>query len=279
VTSRPIEDVLEECRRLIDTGHREIVLCGVFLGAFGRSTAIRRRWGNERAPLVELLERIAELPGLWRVRLSSLEPGDLSDELLSAAEHPRVAKHFHLPLQSGSEAILRRMNRQYTAAAYLKGVARLRERLDRPAVTTDVIVGFPGETEEDFARTLDAAQQAGFAKIHAFPFSALEPTAAWHRRREAPPSRIVRRRMAELGEVETRTAEAFRRDLLGERLEALVESTRPGPGLRQAMTGRYQTVVFEDGPGIAPGDVVEVDIEAVQESGLRGRVVQPARET
>ncbi|MCJ7544668.1 MAG: radical SAM protein [Phycisphaerae bacterium] len=161
-----------ECRDLVAAGHREIVLCGVFLGAYGRDTAVRSRWGEQRSQLPNLLRRLAAIDGLWRLRLSSLECLDITDELLAACtETSTVASHFHLPLQSGSNRILRRMNRRYTVEQFLDAVARLRAALDRPAITTDILVGFPGEEEADFAATLAAARHAGFAKIHAFPFS------------------------------------------------------------------------------------------------------------
>ena len=103
VWSREPGEILRECRRLVEAGHKEIVLCGVFLGAFGRATAVRRRWDDAPSALPELLKQVAGLDGLWRVRLSSLEPGDVSDELLAAVRDlPRVAPHFHLPLQSSS---------------------------------------------------------------------------------------------------------------------------------------------------------------------------------
>jgi len=115
VWSRDADEVVAECRRLVQAGHKEIVLAGVFLGAYGRDTTIRRRWDKRPDALAGLVRRVADIDGLWRVRLSSLEPGDLTDELLAAAgELPNFAPHFHLPLQSGSPRILSRMNRQYS---------------------------------------------------------------------------------------------------------------------------------------------------------------------
>ncbi|MHC4294473.1 MAG: MiaB/RimO family radical SAM methylthiotransferase, partial [Planctomycetota bacterium] len=162
VWSKEIETIEAESRRLVAAGHREIVLVGVFLGAFGRTTALRRRWAkDEPAKLPELLRRIARIEGLWRVRLSSLEAGDLTDELLEVCRRePRVAPHFHLPLQSGSQKILQRMNRQYTLGEYRETIERLRGKLADPAITTDIIVGFPGEEESDFAATLELARFA-----------------------------------------------------------------------------------------------------------------------
>jgi threonylcarbamoyladenosine tRNA methylthiotransferase MtaB len=272
VWSRPIGEILDECRRLIDADHREIVLCGVFLGAFGRPSAIRRTWSNPAgSPLADLLREVAELPGLWRVRLSSLEPGDLTDDLLNALLHPAVAPHLHLPLQSGSSEILRRMNRQYTPQQFRRTADRLREALDRPALTSDIIVGFPGESDAHFQATLDIAAEAGFAKIHAFPFSAIKPTRAWQRRKQAPPAELVRERLEQLAELETALATRYREQFVGQTLPALVERTPPGQD-RKAMTDRYLAATFK-GPAELIGEVVDLRITAATDDGLAGELL------
>ncbi len=267
---RPMHAVVAQCRALVAAGHREIVLCGVFLGAYGRDTTIRRRWGGGPARLPELVRRVADIEGLWRVRLSSLEPGDVTEELIDACRAPGVAPHFHLPLQSGSPAVLRRMNRQYTADDYRRAVDLLREAFDRPAITTDIIVGFPGEGEVEFRQTLAAARHAGVAKIHAFPFSAIAGTAAWTYRREAAPPAVRKRRSGELAALERELAAAYRARLVGEKLEGLVEAGRGARHQRRAMTGRYQTVFFSG--GARPGDVVRLRVTGVREDGLAGRL-------
>ena len=272
VWSRTIEQVRAECLGLVNSGHKEIVLSGVFLGAFGRRTALRRRWEDGGSLLPELLSEIAGIEGLWRVRLSSLEPGDVSDELLDVFRgNEKAAPHFHLPLQSGSQRILQRMRRQYTADEFRRTVDRIRSAVDAAAITTDVIVGFPGESDEDFAETLHMARYAGFAKIHTFPFSAIEGAAAWEYRREAPPPPVVKERIGQLGELESQMAVEFRRQFIGMQIEAVVESTRPAPGIRQAMTDRYITVRFSP-PKHArlTGKVVSLDIDGAWSGGLRG---------
>ncbi len=274
VWSRPREDVLAECRQLVAAGHREIVLSGIFLGAYGRDTANRVRWPEGPQPLAELLRSVASIEGLWRVRLSSLEPGDVTDELIDVCRAlPAVAPHLHLPLQSGSPDVLKRMNRQYTPDEFRSAVDRLRSALDRPALSADVIVGFPGETDRDFQETLNVARHAGFAKIHAFPFSPIEGTQAWRHRKDQPPREVVRQRMARLAELEAELASSFRGQLVGEVHEALVESTRPAEGVRQGMTDRYQLVEFPAAGDDLIGSVVNVHIEGVTDTGLRGRLV------
>jgi threonylcarbamoyladenosine tRNA methylthiotransferase MtaB len=276
VRSRPVEDVLDECRSLLDAGHRELVLCGVFLGAYGQPTAIRRHWDQPRDALAGLLRAVADLPGLWRVRLSSLEPGDVSDALLDLlADHPRVAPHLHLPAQSGSDRMLRAMNRQYSVENLRQTAATLHRRLDRPALSTDLIVGYPGETDDDFRRTLELVREVGFMKLHVFPFSPVEPTGAWHRRHHAPPQPVVPRRIDELNALGKDLASRYREQFVGDRLEAIVESTRPEPGTRQAMSDRYLTVAFPAPPTgrNLTGQVVTLAVDRATPAGLQGVVV------
>jgi len=270
VWSRALDAVLSECRALVAAGHKELVLAGVFLGAYGRNTAVRKRWPDEPAKLPELIRRVAAIDGLFRLRLSSLEPGDLSDELLGVCrDTPNFAPHFHLPLQSGSPAVLRRMNRQYTVEQYERTIARLRDAFDRPAVSTDILVGFPGESEADFGATLAVARGAGFTKIHAFPFSAMPGTAAWQFRHEAPPTAVIRERMVRLAALERDLSRAFRRSLVGEGVDALVEAS-PKRGEGRAMTGRYQTAFFRDGAA-EPRDIIRLLVTGVRDDGLVAR--------
>ena len=269
--SRPADEILAQCSALLDSGHAEIVLTGVFLGAYGRDSAIRRRWTNpQQSPLAELLAKVASLPKLWRVRLSSLEPADVTEPLLDALAHPAVAPHLHLPLQSGSARILRKMNRQYTPAQFDQAVARLRETLDEPTLTTDIIVGYPGESEADFAETLSRARDSGFAKIRAFPFSAIEPTLAWQHRSETPSAEVVRERLARLGDLEADLARAARESFIGQSLQAVVE-TAPPAGPRRAMTDRCFTATFHDPAETPAGTIVELKITGQDDTALLGQ--------
>ncbi len=179
--SKPPDELLKEARQLVAAGHVEIVLTGIFLSAYGRETALRRRQskaaGNPLARAIELL--CTGVPGLGRIRLSSLEPGDLDDDLLQTLRsHPQVVPHFHLPVQSGSSAVLRKMNRQYTRDDFLRLLDRIDLAFDRPALTSDIIVGFPGETDADFQQTLEVVNRARFIHMHVFPFSPRPGTAA-----------------------------------------------------------------------------------------------------
>lgn len=269
---RPAEEILREVKTLAGNGHKEIVLCGVFLGAYGRETTSRRRWqGHSRLP--ELLRRVSATEGLWRVRLSSLHPGDVTEELLEVfGDRPGVAPHLHLPLQSGSAEILRRMGRHYSPDDFLDAVRRFRQTVVTPAVTTDIMVGFPGETDEDFAQTLRVAREAGFGKIHVFPFSARRETAAWQWRREAPPSETIKDRCRRLAALERESAEAFRRQFLGRTVEALVvrPNSKTPPGCARGLTDRYIEVTFPANGQDLAGQVMAVQVTGLAETHLTG---------
>lgn len=224
LTWRPTDEVLDQARRFIDAGHQEIVLSGVFLGGYGRATTKRSRFAEPGEPLADLVKKILQLPGLGRLRFSSLEPGDCTPRLLDViAASETVARHLHLPLQSGSDHILKRMARQYTAGQYRQAIERARSRMPDIAFTTDIIAGFPGEEDADFNATLNLAQIAQFSKIHIFPFSPREGTVAYRWRDETPPSQIVKSRLRRLRECERQLALAFRRRFIGKTVRVLVE--------------------------------------------------------
>jgi len=275
VWSRDVDHAVAECARLVAAGHREIVLTGVCLGAYGQSTTLRRRWGQRESMLPELVARVAGIEGLWRVRLSSLAPDDLTDRLLAVCrDTPNFAPHFHLPLQSGSQRILRLMNRRYTVDQFRRTVDRLRQAFDDPAITTDIIVGFPSEDEADFAATLDVARYAGFAKVHAFPFSPVKPTAAWVRRDQAPPAKVVRERLARLARLARELAGAYRRRFIGRVVPGLVQRARKcDNGRRQAMTDRYLKVSFPTGKEDPTGKIVRLRIDGEARRQLHGVIV------
>lgn len=229
--SKPAEVILEEAKALTAAGHKEIVLTGIFLGAWGRTTARRRHWAPSAPnPLPTLLRQILTLPDLIRLRLSSLEPADVTDELIEVyQQYPNLVPHLHLPLQSGSNDILKRMARQYTAEDYLTICRKLQERLDRPAITTDIIVGFPGETDEDFEKTVEMCRQVRFAKMHIFPFSPRRGTAAARMKPRVSAERI-RKRVHQLQQLDTQLQKDFRRQFIGQTVRVILEQTDPPAG-------------------------------------------------
>ena len=242
--SRDPESVLSEITRLVDNGYREIVLTGIHLGHFGVE-ATRGRSGRPPYRLWHLLRDIDRLPGEFRVRMSSLEAAEVGDDFLATVpECRRLVPHFHLCLQSGSDQVLSRMKRRYRAGRFVEQVHKIRERLHKPALSTDVIVGFPGETDADFDETLRVCEAAGFLKIHAFPFSRRRGTPA-HDFPDQVPAGVKQQRMQQLRELEARLQARYHLELQGERLQVLVEA-RPAQTVGH-VTGtacRYVSVEF-----------------------------------
>ena len=227
LTSRPLPHILDEVRRLVDGGHREVVLTGIHLGHYGvdwNRYEPKERWTR----LSHLVREIAELPGDFRVRLSSIEATEVTRELIDVmAEHPeKVAPHLHISMQSGSDSVLRRMRRRWGAKRFVDRCHLVRARLDRPAITTDVIVGFLGETDAEFAETVDVCRQAGFSKIHIFPFSARRGTPAADMPGQLP-KQVKQQRGRELARVEMDLRDEYFASLSGMKLRVLVEGESP----------------------------------------------------
>jgi threonylcarbamoyladenosine tRNA methylthiotransferase MtaB len=212
------------------------------------------------------------LPGHFRVRLSSIEATEVTRELIEVmAEHPRrICPHLHICLQSGSDAVLRRMHRRWAARRFVDRCQLVRERLDDPAFTTDVIVGFPGETDDDFAATCRVCEEVGFSKIHIFPFSPRRGTPA----AEMPdqiPSHVKAARHAELAEVERRLRERYFRGLIGRELTVLCESpVESRPGWVEGTTCRYAPLTLP-GNATAIGQLSRVRPSRLGTSEDRGQ--------
>ena len=180
LTSKPVEQVREEVRQLAEQGIREVVVTGIHLSSYGVEGGDAGAFiKSQGIPLLELLEAIQEIEGIERIRLGSLEPRIITWEFVRRlAENTKICPHFHLSLQSGCDTVLKRMNRRYTTAEYRERVEILREIYEHPAITTDIIVGFPQETEEEFQKTRDYAKQIGFSQIHVFKYSRRQGTVA-----------------------------------------------------------------------------------------------------
>jgi threonylcarbamoyladenosine tRNA methylthiotransferase MtaB len=240
LASRPLEHVLDEVRRLVDNGYREVVLTGIHLGHYGvdwNRNAPKRNWIR----LSHLLRGIAELPGDFRVRLSSIEATEVTRELIDAlADYgDKVAPHLHISMQSGSDAVLRRMRRRWGTQRFIDRCKLVQERLDRPAITTDIIVGFPGETDRDFQETVAAARTIGFSKIHVFPFSPRRGTPAADMPNQVP-KHVQSERSRELVAVESELRDSYYRSLIGRPLRVLVETPTAAKWLGTSC--RYATV-------------------------------------
>jgi threonylcarbamoyladenosine tRNA methylthiotransferase MtaB len=251
------------------------VLTGIHLGHYGVDLADRRP-GGLRIDLAHLVSRIVGLDGRFRLRISSFEAVEVTPELLALmAERPdRICPHLHVSMQSGSDAVLERMQRRWASGRFVDQCARIRESLDNPALTTDVIVGFPGESDADFEATCRVVDQIRFSKIHVFRFSPRQGTAAATMPDQVP-GKIKRRRAAELAEIARRLRHRFLQGLLGRRLEVLVEAPASGrPGLLAGTSARYAPVELPCGEDRI-GRLVCVTAGAV----LNGRILAEDRAT
>jgi threonylcarbamoyladenosine tRNA methylthiotransferase MtaB len=269
--SRGPEEIAEEVAGLVAGGCREIVLTGIHLGHYGIDLS-RGRPKPQWRRLWHLLRRLGELPGEFRIRLSSLEAAEVRDDLVKVlSDVPRVVPHLHVCLQSGSDRILARMKRRYRVPGFLERCRRLRQILDQPALTTDLIVGFPGETDADFEATCRVVREVGFSRIHVFSYSPRHGTPAAAYPDRIPPAVIAGRR-ERLRVIERDLADVYYRSLVGRRLEVLVEGPAPArPGHVTGTSCRYAPVVF---PGHAPALVrrlVPVRGERVADGLVFGR--------
>lgn len=215
VRSRKEEDVLKEARGMAQAGYREIVLTGIHISSYGID-----RGGSELLPL---LEKLSGIEGIERIRLGSLEPGIVTEEFARRiAAMKKVCPHFHLSLQSGSDTVLRRMNRRYDTAAYYRAVEQLRTNYTSPAITTDVIVGFPGETEEEFRQTEAFLRRVGFYEMHIFKYSRRHGTRAAEMEGQLTEARKAGR-SDRLMKLEREMSRAYRESFVGKTQEVLFE--------------------------------------------------------
>lgn len=226
LASRPQDHILDEVKRLTESGHREVVLTGIHLGHYGvdwNRNQPREKWIR----LASLLRDMCEISGDFRIRLSSIEATEVTRDLISVLKdyEDRIVPHLHLCLQSGSDSVLRRMRRRWGTKMFLDRCQLLRDSLNKPAITTDIIAGFPGETESEFQETLDTCRTAGFSKIHAFPFSTRRGTPAAEMPNQIEKS-IRSERVSALSRLETQLREEYYQQLVGEDLEVLIESTQ-----------------------------------------------------
>ena len=218
IRSRAPEDVIEEVKRLAASGTGEVVLTGIHVSSYGKEKGL-----EPAQELLQLLSRLQLISGIRRIRLSSLEPRIMTEDFVRGIRRlTKVCPHFHLSLQSGCDATLRRMNRRYTTQQYLDSVRMIRAQYDSPAITTDIIVGFPGETDEEFAQTMDFVKNVGFYEVHVFRYSARKGTAAVSFPNPCTDQEKARR-SAQLLALTHEQADGFRGQFLGRKEEILLE--------------------------------------------------------
>ena len=262
VRSRHVEDILQEIKGLVANGYQEIVLTGIHISSYGidfekeawekgRSVEVLKAEGRHdysgASKLIDLVERIHDIEGLRRIRIGSLEPRIITEEFAKRlAALPKVCPHFHLSLQSGCDATLKRMNRHYTTEEYLHSVELLRKTLNRPAITTDVIVGFPQETEEEFEETKAFLEKIHFFEMHIFKYSKRKGTIAAEMPGQVPDGKKAERSNILL-ELERVHSKEFRSFYVGKEAEVLFEERKliGGKGYQIGHTVDYVKVAVE----------------------------------
>ncbi len=253
-------DVLAQARRLIDSGYREIVLTGIHIGLYGLDC-------EPPSDLASLVRRLLALGGDIRFRISSLESAEISEELLDLfVASPRLVPHLHIPLQSGDDRVLRRMNRPYATAEYAQVVERIATRLPEAAIGADVLVGFPGESEEEFEATCAFLARLPLAYLHVFPYSRRPGTVAAEMAGQVP-AKVKEERVARLRRLDEELRRAFRARFVGRVRPVLVERWRRGEA--RGLTDNYIPVCFPAPRNLA-NQVVRVRLVACEDKGMLG---------
>ena len=265
--SRPVPEVLGEVAHLAGHGVREVTLVGQTVEAYGADLE-PAAGAASRPDLATLFEEIERIDGIDRVRFLTSYPRDMTDRIIDAvADLPRVCEHFNIPVQSGSDSMLARMRRGYTVAQFEERVARIRERMPHATLATDVIVGCPGETEEEFLATVNLLERAAFNVIHVAAYSPRPGTYASRKMEDDVPREVKRERLQVIERLHAESASRHNQPLLGSRLEVLVEREQEGRSSGRARGGQ---LVHFDGTGLV-GRLVEVDVDEVSPWSLQGR--------
>lgn len=264
--SRSLESIRTETQRLISAGFKEIVLIGIHLGCYGKE--------NPDGPtLYDAVKTVLDVPGVQRLRLGSLESVEVEPRLLTLMqEDARFCRHLHLPLQSGCDKTLQAMHRPYTTAKFKTLLADIKTNVPDIAITTDVIVGFPGETEADFETTCKFAESCGFSKMHIFPFSARKGTPA-EKFAGAVTEAVKKERADILGGIDETMHKTFLQAMVGQTAEVLFEQPA-GEDYFEGLTGNYQRVFVKSGGRNLGGEILPVKITAFDGEKLLGEIIK-----
>ena len=264
--SRSLESIHTETQRLISAGFKEIVLIGIHLGCYGKEDP-------DGPTLYDAVKTVLDVPGVQRLRLGSLESVEVEPRLLTLMqEDARFCRHLHLPLQSGCDKTLQAMHRPYTTAKFKTLLADIKTKVPDIAITTDVIVGFPGETEADFETTCKFAESCGFSKMHIFPFSARKGTPA-EKFAGAVTEAVKKERADILGRIDETMHKTFLQAMVGQNAEVLFEQPA-GEGYFEGLTGNYQRVFVNCGGKNLGGEILPVKITAFDGEKLLGEIIK-----
>lgn len=264
--SRSLESIRTETQRLISAGFKEIVLIGIHLGCYGKEDP-------DGPTLYDAVKTVLAVPGVQRLRLGSLESVEVEPRLLTLMqEDARFCRHLHMPLQSGCDKTLQAMHRPYTTAKFKTLLADIKTKVPDIAITTDVIVGFPGETKADFETTCKFAESCGFSKMHIFPFSARKGTPA-EKFAGAVTEAVKKERADILGRIDETMHKTFLQAMVGQTAEVLFEQPA-GEDYFEGLTGNYQRVFVKSGGRNLGGEILPVKITAFDGEKLLGEIIK-----
>lgn len=250
--SRALENVVEEAKYLISQGYKEIILTGIHVGGYGKDS-------NE-CSFSELVDRLSNLDNLYSLRISSIEASEIDSRLIDLIKNrPNIAKHLHIPLQAGSNEILERMNRKYNAEEFIEKIKKIREEIPDVGITTDIIVGFPGETEENFLDTIKVAREC-FDQIHVFPYSAREGTPAAKFPNQVSPQ-VKNERVARLMCVSNELHEKFKNKMVGKEMKALIEKYDEAKDINYGKLTNYVEIEIKGLQSNQSGNVIDISID------------------
>lgn len=263
VRSKKFDDVIMEVTNLVERGYREVVLTGIHTGRYGIDL--------EDMNLEKLLRRLVEIPGLYRIRLSSIEINEITEGIMELIKSSKViARHFHVPIQSGSDKILKLMNRKYDLVYFKDRVKKIRQLDEDISITTDLIVGFPGETENDFQETIATIEEIGFTKIHTFPYSAREGTPA-SRMKDQINGMVKKERVRQVLQVSHVQEKNFYEKYIGKIMDGLVEVHKDGKVI--VLTSNYISVIVDG--DLKGNQIVQIRIDRVDDNNqVYGSIVE-----
>jgi threonylcarbamoyladenosine tRNA methylthiotransferase MtaB len=260
--SLPASQIIDEVRQKVVLGYKEVVLTGTKVGSYK----------DDATDLRHLVQRILDDTGIQRLHLSSLQPSEVSSEVLALWQDERLCRHFHLALQSGSETVLQRMKRSYSLDQYQRTINFIQDKIPEVAITTDIMVGFPGESDEEFERSYSFCQQVGFANIHVFPFSPRPETAAASMPRQIK-DKVKQERNQRMLELSRSCRCRFCEQFLGQTMRVLWEKeTSPGSGIYSGLTSNYIRVTAHSEKHLS-NEITPARLVALGNQGIQGEIV------
>lgn len=263
--SRDLKSIKEEAMRLISRGFKELVLCGICLGAYGRDF-------KQKLSLSDVISSLSDLPGDFRIRLSSIEAKDVSKRIVEIMRlSKKLCPHLHIPFQSGDNSVLKRMNRRYTSRDYFNTIAQVRKKIPLAAITTDIMVGFPGESDDNFLNTVDFLKKIRPSRIHCFPFSPRPGTAAYGFT-DRVLDKAINKRMKFLLGLAGQMAYDYQNSFIGKKLEVLIEA-KPDrkTGFFRGYSENYIYTLVES-KTLIPGRIIKVKARSLSPHYLLARV-------